>query len=321
MSAPSYLAPASLDEALAALAGTELLVLAGATDVYPASVGRPIDRPVLDLARLPGFDRVLDEGTQWRLPALVTWAEIADADLPPLFDGLRAAARTVGGVQIQNVATLCGNLCNASPAADGVPNLIALDAVVELASARGTRRLPVAEFVLGNRRTARAADELVTAVLVPKPAHPARSAFRKLGSRSSLVISIVMVAGVVELDGDASGNDGAGNDGAAGDRAAGGMVRAARFAAGACSPVARRLPALEGVLVGQSLQSLTPQAIRALVGPECVAGLEPIDDVRGTAGYRLDAAVTLLRRLVADLAAPAGAPGVTPRGTAGGSAP
>ena len=78
---------------------------------------------------------------------------------------------------------------------------------------------------------------------------------------------------------------------------------------------------LESALVEQSLESLTPQAIRGLVGPECVAGLGPIDDVRGTAGYRLDAAVTLLRRLVADLATPAGLPGGTPAGPPGGSAP
>ncbi len=150
----------------------------------------------------------------------------------PLFDGLKLAAREVGGVQIQNAGTICGNLCNASPAADGMPNLLAMDAVVELASASGTRQVKVGDFVTGNRRTLRRPDELVTAILVPKPRHKARSGFVKLGARRYLVISIVMAAGVVETTADDN-------------------VAAARIAVGACSAVAQRLPALESALVGR----------------------------------------------------------------------
>jgi len=282
-----YLAPSTLDEALSALASGDRLVMAGATDLYPAQVGRPITRPVLDLTRLPGLDAVTDEGSHWRIPALVTWSALAQADLPPLFDGLREAARTIGGVQIQNVATVCGNVCNASPAADGVPNLLALDACVELAAVGGVRRVPVEEFVLGNRVTARRPDELVTAILVPIPDRSAglqaRSAFVKLGSRAHLVISIVMVAGVVELEG--------------------GLIRQARIAVGACSPVARRLPELEAALVGRPASGPVDPG---LVDAGQLSALAPIDDVRGTAGYRRDAAVTLVRRLVARLTDPTG---------------
>ncbi len=279
--ATGYVAATTLDHALSELAAGDRLVLAGATDVYPAAVGRPIDRPVLDLSRLPGLDRIVDEGPLWRVPALVTWSALADAELPPMFDGLRAAARTIGGVQIQNVATVCGNLCNASPAADGVPNLLALNASVELTSLRSTRRLPVAEFVRGNRVTARAADELVTAILVPACGPDTRSGFVKLGTRAHLVISIVMVAGVVEVEG--------------------GVVRRARIAVGACSAVARRLPALEDELTGQPLDALAGGAVENLVKAEHLDALTPIDDIRGTAAYRLDATVTLLRRLVRQL--------------------
>ena len=91
------------------------------------------------------------------------------ADLPQSFDGLKLAAREIGGIQIQNAGTIVGNLCNASPAADGLPNLLALDAEVELASLAGERRIPVSDFVTGNRKTSRRRDELVTALADSEP--------------------------------------------------------------------------------------------------------------------------------------------------------
>ena len=131
-----------------------MAILAGGTDHYPARVGLPLDEDLLDITGIAALGEIRREEHHWRIPALVTWSEIlADDRLPPLFDGLKLAAREVGGVQIQNAGTLCGNLCNASPAADGIPNLMALDAEVELASRRGPRHLPVDEFVTGNRKT------------------------------------------------------------------------------------------------------------------------------------------------------------------------
>jgi CO/xanthine dehydrogenase FAD-binding subunit len=181
-------------------------------------------------------------------------------------------------VQIQIAGTLCGNVCNASPAADGVPNLLALDASIELSSMRGTRRLPLADFILGNRNTARRPDELATALLIPEPARPIRSAFAKLGARRYLVISIVMVAAVLE-------------------EAADGTVAAARVAVGACSAVARRLFALEAALLGRPLDARLGQAVAS----SHLLPLDPIDDVRGTALYRRDAALTLLSRTLSQL--------------------
>src|SRR5260370_28812564 len=148
-----YLRPDSLSEALAALrrAGR---VLAGGTDCYPARVGRAIDDDVIDITAIASLRGISSTKAGWRLGATATWSELLDADLPPLFDGLKQAAREVGGRQIQNAGTLAGNLCNASPAADGVPPLIALDAEVELAGPAGSRRLPLPAFITGNRRTA-----------------------------------------------------------------------------------------------------------------------------------------------------------------------
>jgi CO/xanthine dehydrogenase FAD-binding subunit len=276
----SYLRPAELREALAALAAGPRIILAGGTDYYPARVGQPLDDDLLDITALPELRRIADEGAHWRIPALCTWTDLLETTLPPLFDGLKQAARAVGGVQIQNAGTLCGNLCNASPAADGTPNLLALDAEVELASARGTRRLPVAAFVTGNRATARRTDEMVTALLVPKPESAARSIFVKLGARAYLVISIVMVAAVLEI---------------ADDR----TVARARLAVGSCSAVAQRLPQLEQALAGRRLDA----SLADLAQPAHLAPLSPIDDVRGTAAYRRDGALTLARRALRELAA------------------
>src|SRR6476646_8293565 len=222
-----YLRPTSLDEALQALA-RPWTVLAGGTDFYPARVGRTIDENVLDISAIAALRGIAPGPAGWRLGATTTWSELLEADLPPLFDGLKQAAREVGGRQIQNVGTVAGNLCNASPAADGVPPLLALNAEVELADLAGTRRLPLSAFITGNRCTVLAPGELLVAIHVPKPAHDTRSAFLKLGARRYLVISIAMAAATLEIEH--------------------ARVASARIAVGACSAVAQRLPALEAAL-------------------------------------------------------------------------
>ncbi|MGL4525562.1 MAG: FAD binding domain-containing protein, partial [Aestuariivirga sp.] len=137
------------------LSGGAATLLAGGTDLYPAHVGRPLPRHVVSLGRVTELRGISRHGAGFRLGGGTTWSEIAAANLPPAFDALRQAARDVGSIQIQNRGTIAGNLCNASPAADGVPPLLALDAAVELASANGTRQLPLSEFITGYRRTAR----------------------------------------------------------------------------------------------------------------------------------------------------------------------
>ena len=195
-----YLRPHSLSEAVEALSNAPLTVLAGGTDFYPARVGRALDDDVLDITAIEGLRGIREADDHWLIGATTTWSDIVATNLPPCFDGLKAAAREVGGVQVQNAGTIAGNLCNASPAADGVPPLLSLDASLELASADGSECLPLADFIRGNRRTSRRSDQLVTGIRVPKPQGAAVSGFRKLGTRRYLVISIVMVAGVLELD-------------------------------------------------------------------------------------------------------------------------
>src|SRR5690349_17634362 len=143
-----YLRPDRLDDALDALAAGPRTLLAGGTDIYPARVGQVIDEDILDVSGLASMRSIEVVDGVLRIPALATWTDLVRTPLPPAFDGLKAAARAIGGIQIQNRGTIVGNLCNASPAADGLPNLMALDARVELASRRGRREVPVGSFVV-----------------------------------------------------------------------------------------------------------------------------------------------------------------------------
>jgi CO/xanthine dehydrogenase FAD-binding subunit len=276
----SYVAPTRLAEALEALRSAPRVIVAGATDHYPARVGRVSDEDVLDISRVADLGRLGDDETGWWIPASTTWSDVRRAPLPPLLDGLKEAAATIGGVQIQNRGTVVGNVANASPAADGVATLMALEASVELASIRGRRRVPVGSFVTGNRTTLREPDELITGLHVPRPLGEARSAFEKLGSRTSLIISIVMTAGLLVRDRE-------------------GRVSDARIVVGACSPVAVRIRTLEARLRGRPCDV----SLADVPEPTDLLVLAPIDDIRGTTDYRADAALTLVRRLLGRLAA------------------
>jgi CO/xanthine dehydrogenase FAD-binding subunit len=268
-----YLRPITIDEALRTLAEGGR-VLAGATDLLPAAGETGLDGAFVDVSRLAALRGISHEGGFVRIGGATTWSEIVRAELPPAFAALQRAAREIGAAQIQTRGTLAGNLCNASPAADGVPPLLALDAQVELDSARGRRRLKLGDFLLGARKTALAADELMTAILCPEPSPHARSAFFKLGARRYLVISIAMVAVGLEI--------------------VDGAVREARVAVGACSAVAMRLPAAEARLRGAPADDALGDLLRA----EDFAALTPIDDVRASADYRRAAALELTRRAV-----------------------
>jgi len=221
-----YLVPINLEDAIEMRSGG-LTVLAGGTDVYPAHVGRPMG-PVVDISGLSELRGIAETTEGYRIGALTRWADVVAASLPSGFDGLRAAAREVGSVQVQAAGTVGGNLCNASPAADGVPPLLTLDASVELASVSGTRVLALEEFITGYRQTALAPDELLTAVLIQHTMTEARAAFSKLGLRRYLVISIVMVAATMAVDGDGNAHFHGVADGHVHEQRRSGQVRRTR---------------------------------------------------------------------------------------------
>ncbi len=274
-----YMRPATLEEALALLPGRGAGILAGGTDLFAATERRRLPGPVVDLgaiAELRGV-RAVAGGTV--IGACTTWDEIARDDaLPPALGALRAAAREVGGWQVQTRGTIAGNICNASPAADGVPPLLVLDAEVMLRGPEGARRLPLAAFITGPRRTIRAAEEIVTGIFLPAAALGGRSAFLKLGARAHLVISIAMVAVRLEV--------------------AERRIARAAVAVGACSAVARRLPGIEAALCGAALAEAPGRVDLAAVA----RALDPIDDIRATAAYRAEAAGELIARAVGRIA-------------------
>jgi CO/xanthine dehydrogenase FAD-binding subunit len=230
----AYIRPTSLAEATKVRAAANAKILCGGTDFYPALGTAQPEGTIIDLTRIAELDGITIDPGEIRIGACTRWTKLISTPLPAAFDALKAAGREVGSIQIQNRATIGGNLCNASPAADGVPPLLTLGAEVELVSAGATRRLPLSDFILGNRRTALKPDEILSAIIVPRQrvTGTAVSTFAKLGARHYLVISIAMVAVNLVRD-------------------AGGRIADAKIAVGACSAVAQRLRDLESELAGK----------------------------------------------------------------------
>lgn len=268
-----YFRPKTLEEAVQTLANERAQILSGGTDFFPALGERRARGPILDVSALGELKGITVESDLIRIGGLTTWSQVIASSLPPAFDALKLAAREIGGIQIQNRGTVAGNLCNASPAADGVPPLLALNADIELVSSSRIRRIPLADFVVGNRKTLLRPDEILSGILVSRNCEDAHSTFLKLGARRYLVISIVMVAVVLKAD---STNH----------------VSDARVAVGSCSACAQRLRELEQDLLGRPLAV----GLGDHVLSQHLAPLRPISDVRATADYRLDSARTLVSR-------------------------
>lgn len=267
-----YAKPKTLDEALALLSEGSWRILAGATDFYPALGNRPLFEDVLDINGLAELRGIAESESHFSIGARTSWTEVLKAPLPPAFDALKQAAREIGSIQIQNVASVAGNICNASPAADGVPPLLILDAEVELRARHEIRLLPLGEFITGNRKTRLRQDELMTALRIPKVSATGHSAFVKFGARRYLVISIAMTAARIVLDTD-------------------GRIAKAAVAVGSCSAVAQRLRPLEAALTGHHADD-----IAGIVNDAGLTELSPIDDVRGSAEYRRMAAREIVTR-------------------------
>jgi len=270
-----YARPAELKDALKLLTNGHWDILAGGTDFYPALGEDKPKNDILDITAIDSLRGVTEKVDHWRIGPLTTWTDIVALALPTCFDALKQAAIEVGSKQIQNQATIAGNLCNASPAADGVPALLILDAEIELTGANSTRQMPLSEFIAGNRQTELASDELLTAIIIPRMSATGTSAFHKLGSRRYLVISIVMSA-VRLLKGPL------------------GEVMTASVSVGACSAVAQRVPALEQALIAQPFD----QGLADLISADQFTHLTPIDDIRAPANYRNWAMQESVRRAI-----------------------
>ena len=279
----TYLEPASVDEALTLLAahGPQDRLLAGGTDLMVLLRRHKIAPTCLiDVGRLPGLNTLATASGEIVIGAGVCHRQI---EASPLFRGalqaLPEACATVGSVQIRNVATVAGNLCNASPAADTPPVLLTFGARVRLASAAGVRELPLEEFFLGYRSTALQAGELLTEIRLPAPPPRTGSRFEKLGRRRAMEISIACVAATVTL--------------AADDR-----LSSVRIGLGSVAPTSLRARQAEALLQGQRLSD----ELLAAAGRAAAAECAPIDDLRATGEYRRLVVATLVERAVASAA-------------------
>jgi carbon-monoxide dehydrogenase medium subunit len=272
-----YHQPESLHDAvaLAARFGAEASFLAGGTDlIVQIGRGRIAPRHVIGLHRVPGLAGIEANG-RISLGACVTHRSIERA--PALAGALRClieGAEVIGGHQVRNVATVGGNLVNASPAADLVPCLLALDGAVTLLGPGGERDLPIGRFLLGPNRTVRQPDELLTRVSLPAPPARAATAFLKAGRRRAMEISVVCVATRLTLDASLE------------------RCLEARVALGAVAPTAVRAYQAERALENQPVGDEAFRRAAEAAQEAC----RPIDDVRASAVFRQHLVGVLVRR-------------------------
>ena len=288
----TFTRPKTLDETCALLAkrvqaGEATMLLAGGTDVVveqhlgEISVKPPAPRLVVDVSQLAELAQIDDRGDVVRLGGGVTYRTLrVNPALAKKLPLLAQMSKDVGALQIQARGTLAGNLATASPAADGVAALAALDAVIGLKSVRGERSVPIADFYQGYKKTVRAQDELIVWIDVRVPTANARFLWRKVGTRLAQAISKVALAAVAEIDR--------------------GVVTHARFGMASVGPTTALLPQVRAAMEGKQVATLIADLDafdRALA-----ADIKPIDDVRSTGEYRMHVAKALVRSFVRSLA-------------------
>jgi CO/xanthine dehydrogenase FAD-binding subunit len=271
-----YCFPAGVAEAyrLKQQYGEQARFIAGGTDLLLRMERENIHPHLLiDLTRIPALHRLEVSNGRVLIGSAVTYSRLLSFE--PLLSGasfLAKAIRTIGGVQIRNIATLAGNLINASPAGDTLPPLYCLEAKIDIDGPMGQRCLPIHEFVRGVRKTALAPSELVTQVNFDLPGPGWYGTFEKLGLRRAMAIAVASVSLMLKVE----------------DR----KITQARIALGAVAPTVIRVPEAESCLSMQSLDDQTIDKAAHLSAATCI----PIDDVRATSRYRREAVRGLVRR-------------------------
>ncbi|HIF98720.1 MAG TPA: xanthine dehydrogenase family protein subunit M [Myxococcales bacterium] len=283
-----YEAAETVEEAVDLLSrgGNDALPLAGGTDLLAQMrTGRIAPARVVDLKRIPELREIVEGEDGYQIGAAVSGAELGEhSGLVAHWPGVVEAAGLIGSTQIQGRASLGGNLCNASPAADSVPALIAAGAVCSLVGPGGRREMAVEDVVTGPGQTCLAKDEIVAHFRLPRPKPRSGDAYLRLIPRSEMDIAVVGVAVAMTLDG-------------------GGLCTQCRVGLGAVAPTALYVPGASAALVGRSLNE---DALAELEGA-IRAAARPIDDMRGTIAYRIRVAGVLAKRAAIIAAERAGA--------------
>lgn len=272
----TYLVPAGIEETLEQLAAFqgEAPILAGGTDLLLDLMNNNRHVPaVIDITCIPGQSKIEVEKDELVIGACATLYDVARSGIVQQFaPQLVRAIKTMASLQIRNIATVGGNIANASPAADCVPPLLTADCRVVIASQEGHRETPLNTFLLGPGKTECALDEVIVALRIPLPSSKTASAFEKLGLRRAMAIAVTNVAVSVSM--------------------ANGQVERARIALGSVAPTAVRAFEAEELLVNTRLEDETLQEASELA----MRATSPIDDLRGSAIYRRKMARALTLR-------------------------
>jgi len=273
-----YLAPDSVEDAVAALAASHAKALAGGTDLLVDLKHETASAAILvDLTRIVECKGIEETGDGLRFGSLVTHTQIMESDLvlrhaPAMVD----AARTIGAVQTRNLGTLGGNLVTCVPSLDSGPVLVALDAEVTIAGAGGRRRMALTEFFVGPRKTALQQGEILVDIVIPRANLGKPCGFRKFGLRKGQALALVNAAAALSLSD--------------------GKIAAPRIALGAVSPTVIRAEKAEAILDGKA-----PDAtLIAEAADVAVTEAKPIDDFRASADYRRELIRALTRRVLTE---------------------
>lgn len=272
-----YTSPSSIDEAVALLAGEPgtAYPMAGGTDlVVQMTAGLRKPDLVVDIKRIPELTSITEDADGFHIGAAVCGAEINEhARLKSAWPGVCEGIDLIGSMQVQSKATPAGNLCNASPAADSVPGMIAAGAIVSVVGPNGRRQIPVEDIPAGPGRTNLAAGEFIVSINLPPRKARSGDAYLRFTPRTEMDIAVVGVAVNVELDPN-------------------GTCASARVAVGAVAPTARLVPDAAAALVGTKLDDASLDRAADAVRAAC----NPIDDKRGTAEYRTQISGVIFKR-------------------------
>jgi carbon-monoxide dehydrogenase medium subunit len=272
-----YEAPDSLDTAVALLAKAngDTRVLAGGTDLLVQMRSDILDPElIVDIKKIAQTRAVTEEGGGWRIGAAVTGAELKEHPrLKQVWPGVVEAANLIGSTQIQGRATLGGNLCNGSPAADSVPALIAAAAVASVAGPQGRREVPVEDVMIGPRKLSLTKGEFIVSFVLPPRPRGSGDAYLRFIPRTEMDIAVVGAGVNLTVDG-------------------AGVITAARVSLGAVAAKVLLVPEAAHAIVGSTLDQAAQERLEAAARAAC----RPIDDKRGTREFRTDVAAVLARR-------------------------
>lgn len=280
MSDLQYESPDSLDSAVALLSGAQGItrVLSGGTDVL-VQLHADLVEPelVVDIKRIPGLKGISREGNGFRIGAGTTGMEMMDhAGFAAAWPGIIDGVKLIGSMQVKGRATVAGNLCNASPAADSVPPMMASGAIASVIGPGGKREIPVSEVVIGPGKTSLAKGEIITSFFVPDAPANSGSAYLRFTPRTEMDIAVVGCAVNLTLDGS-------------------GTCTAATMALGAVAATPLLVPEAAAALVGSKVDDAALDRLAEAASAAC----KPITDKRGTVEFRIKVAGVLARRVAA----------------------